>query len=226
MTEVPARTPGVPAAHAAAVYAETAEEIAYGNRSAETALFVGSRVLIAIYAFAFAALAFAFFYLRSSDSAGLWRPGHVTAPTAAGAAIMAFTLAGAAFFWYGVVKLRLDQFGDWEVAGWMAVAMTLAAVAVQCWELVAVPFAPGSSGYSSVFVAWAGMDIFLLMSAAYWSETLVTRGARLRRARSEEGGDGGGLTPPLYRLNVDAAAAFWIFTAVVSVFFWVFFYLA
>jgi heme/copper-type cytochrome/quinol oxidase subunit 3 len=223
MTDVPLQGPGTRSPHGVQ---ETAEEIAFGNRAAEAALFIGSRMLIAIYAFAFAALAFAYFYLRSSNGADLWRPGHVTAPTAAGAAIMAFVVAGTAFFWYGVTKLRRDQIGDWEVAGWIAVSMVLAAVAVQCWELAALPFAPGSSGYSSVFVAWAGMNLFLLVSTAYWSETLVTRSARLRRGRAEEGGDGKGLTPSIARVNVEAAAAFWVFTAVVSLFFWVFFYLA
>lgn len=223
MTDVPIHGSGLPAVQGAT---ETAEEIAYENRAAETSLFVGTRVLIAIYGFAFAALAFAFFYLRSSDSANLWRPGNITAPTAAGAAIMSFAIAGLAFYWYGVLKLRRNQLGDWEVAGWMGVALALAGAAVQCWELVAVPFAPGSSGYASIFIAWAGMNIFLMLSTAYWSETLVVRSARLRRARSEEGGDGRGLTPAIYRLNVESAGAFWLLTGVVSIFFWVFFYLA
>ncbi len=202
----------------------TAEEIAYENRSAETAVYIGGKVLIAIYAFLFAALAFAYFYLRSSNSEDLWRPGHMTAPTPAGAAIMAFTVAGGVSFWFAVSRFRRSLFGDWEVAGWVAMTLTLTAVAIQCWQLASLPFYPGRSGYASVFIAWAGMNIFLLFSAAFWTETLVARSLRLRRARAEEGGDGGGLTPPLFRVNVGAAASFWVFVVVVSLLFWVFFY--
>ncbi|HVC14564.1 MAG TPA: hypothetical protein VND62_06865 [Acidimicrobiales bacterium] len=203
----------------------TPEEVAYENRAAETALYIGGRVAISIYAFAFAALAFAFFYLRSSNSGGLWRPNHMTAPTPIGAAVMAFSVAGGVTFWYAVSRFRRSRFDDWEVAGWVSVAMALAGTAAQCWELSDLPFFPGRSGYSSVFIAWAGMNIFLLLSVAYWSETLIVRSARMRRARMEEGGgNGGGLIPPVFRVNVGAAASFWVFAAVVSLLFWVFFY--
>jgi len=37
-----------------------------------------------IYTFLLAALAFSYFYLRSSNNGLLWRPDHVTAPTAYG----------------------------------------------------------------------------------------------------------------------------------------------
>jgi heme/copper-type cytochrome/quinol oxidase subunit 3 len=202
----------------------TPEEIAYENRAQETAIYIGGKLAIAIYGFMFASLAFAYFYLRSSNSEDLWRPNHMTAPTPAGAAIMAFSVAGGVAFWFGVTRFRRNLIGDWEVAGWVAVVMALAAVAIQCWQLASLPFFPGRSGYSSVFIAWAGMNIFLLLSVAYWSETLVARSARLRRARIEEGGNGGGLTAPLYRVNVGAASTFWLFAVIVSLLFWVFFY--
>jgi heme/copper-type cytochrome/quinol oxidase subunit 3 len=201
----------------------TPEEIAYEERAAETAVYIGGKLAIAIYAFAFAALAFAYFYLRSSNSQDLWRPGHITAPTTAGAWIMGFSVAGAVSFWYGVAKFRRNQFGDWQVAGWVAVAMALGGVGVQSWEFASVPFAPGSSGYSSVWVAWAGMNIVLLLSVAYWSETLLARTARLQRALRDDGG--GASLPGTFRVNVGAASGFWIFAVVVFVLFWVFFYL-
>ncbi len=222
MTDVPIERPRFSAAAQAPF--GTPEEIAYENRAAETALYIGGRVAISIYGFAFAALAFAYFYLRSSNSGGLWRPNHMTAPTPVGAAIMAFAVAGGAAFWFAVSRFRRHNLDDWEVAGWVSVAMALAGAAAQCWELSDLPFFPGRSGYSSVFIAWAGMNIVLLLSVAYWSETLIVRTARLRRARVQEGADGGGLTPPILRVNVGAAASFWVFAVLVSVLFWVFFY--
>ncbi len=74
---------------------ETPEEIAFELRAQEGALWTGGRLLIGIWAFAFAALAFAYFYLRSANNEDLWRPGGITAPTATGAAIFAITVASA-----------------------------------------------------------------------------------------------------------------------------------
>ena len=74
---------------------ETPEEIAYELSAHEGALWTGSRMVIGIWAFAFAALGFAYFYLRSANNADLWRPAHITAPTGAGAAVFAFALASA-----------------------------------------------------------------------------------------------------------------------------------
>ena len=49
-------------------------------RSAEGAMWTGGRLVIGITAFFFASLAFAYFYLRSTNSDDLWRPHKVTAP--------------------------------------------------------------------------------------------------------------------------------------------------
>ena len=66
---------------------ETPEEIEYEMRSAESAMWTGGHLVIGIGAFFFASLAFAYFYLRSSNSENLWRPDNITAPTGIGAAI-------------------------------------------------------------------------------------------------------------------------------------------
>src|ERR1700722_3996011 len=80
---------------------ETPEEIAFELRAQEGALWTGGRLLIGIWVFAFAALAFAYFYLRSSNDDNLWRPGGITAPTVPGAAIFAITLAAALLVQFG-----------------------------------------------------------------------------------------------------------------------------
>ncbi|HWU36922.1 MAG TPA: hypothetical protein VN203_04685, partial [Candidatus Acidoferrum sp.] len=54
---------------------ETPEEIAFELRAQEGALWTGSRLLIGIFTFGFASLAFAYFYLRSANNGNLWRPG-------------------------------------------------------------------------------------------------------------------------------------------------------
>lgn len=203
-------------------YVGTPEELAYEARAAENALFTASRLAIGIMAFAFAALAFAYFYLRSTNSEGLWRPHNVTAPVGTGTAIMALAVAAGALLVYGLQQLRAhsDEL-RWEVAGWTAVGSGLLALALQCWELTDLPFAPATGGYTSVFIGWTVMNLALLASGVYWAETLLARHARVRRDVAARGTEAAH-----FRANIEGCTYFWGFVAFVSVFFWIFFYLA
>ncbi|MGA3351835.1 MAG: hypothetical protein ABSD85_01455 [Acidimicrobiales bacterium] len=207
---------------------ETPEEIAYELSAHEGALWTGSRMLMGIWAFAFAALGFAYFYLRSANNANLWRPAGITAPTGAGAAVFAFSLASAFLAGYGLWRFRQGSSLDWQVAGWTAVLCTLTAVSLQIWQLTVLPFFPGSSGYASCFVGWAGMNIAMLLSGGYWLETLLARQLRLRRAVAEDGGVARSSLPAvrLFRVNLEGCTYFWVFIAFVAFFFWVLFYVA
>lgn len=203
----------------------TPEEAAFEARAAESAMFVGSRLWIAATAIGFAGLAFCYFYLRSANNLDMWRPGGVTAPVPIGTAVMAFAVAATALMWFANRELRAGRPLNWEVASWAGLGAGLVALSVQCWEMTALPFAPGLGGYTSVFVGWGVLNIALLAGATYWIETLAARHVRLRRAATSEGG--ASLSPlPLFRVAADSCAYFWGFVAVVEVFFWVFFYLA
>lgn len=205
---------------------ETPEEIAYELRAQEGALWTGGRLLIGIWAFAFAGLGFAYFYLRSSNNENLWRPKGVTAPTDVGAAIFAVTVASALLAIYGNRRFRRDQTLDWDVAGWLAVLGALVAVGLQIWQLTLLPFFPASSGYASCFIAWSALNIALLVSGAYWLETLLAREIRLHRAVADDGGSSRSHLPAarLFRANLEGCTYFWGFIAVVGAFFWVLFY--
>ena len=206
---------------------ETPEEIEYEMRSAEGAMWTGGRLVIGIEAFFFASLAFAYFYLRSANSEDLWRPGHITAPTSIGAAIVMLVLASALLNGYGTMRLRQGATLDWEVAGWVTVGGGLIALGLQVWQFTKLSFFPGSSGYASCFVAWGVMNITLLLGGLYWLETLLARWLRLRRAVVEDGGPARSTMPVarLFRANLEGCWYFWGFIALVNLFFWVLFYL-
>lgn len=205
---------------------ETQEEIAFELRAHEGALWTGGRLLIGVWSFAFASLAFAYFYLRSGNNDDLWRPHGITAPTATGAAIFAITVASALLVVFGLDRFRRGMILDWQVAGWTAVLGGLVAVGLQIWELTDLPFFPGSSGYASCFVAWGGLNIAFLLVAVYWLETSLARELRLRRAVAEDGGLTESTLPSarLFRVGNEACTYFWGFAAVVAAFFWVLFY--
>jgi heme/copper-type cytochrome/quinol oxidase subunit 3 len=209
------------------LFTETPEEREFELRAAVGAYWSGGRLLIGIYTFLFASLAFAYFYLRSSNSGQLWRPGGVTAPTGLGWAIFAIVFASALLTIFGNRRLQGGSPLDWEVAGWTAVLGGLLAIGLQIYQLTQLPFFPGSSGYASCFIGWAVMNIMLLFSGVYWLETNLAASIRTRRSRAEEKADGSALSPAtqLFRANIEACTYFWGFMAVVSLLFWVFFYL-
>ncbi|HMD45713.1 MAG TPA: hypothetical protein VKG43_06115 [Acidimicrobiales bacterium] len=209
------------------VLQETPEEVAYELRAQEGALWTGGRLIIGVFAFAFAALGFAYFYLRSANNENLWRPPNATAPTEAGAAIWAITVACALLCIFGTRRFNRGLRIDWQVAGWVTVFGALLAVGLQIWQLTDLPFFPGSSGYASCFVAWAPMNIVVLLGGGYWLETLLARELRLQKAVAEDGGALRSELPAarLFRANLDGCTYFWGFIALVATLFWVLFYL-
>ena len=72
------------------------------------------------------------------------------------------------------------------------------------------------------------MDLLLLFSGFYWLETILASHIRLRRAARKGGGvdEAFLLTDRMFRVNAESCAFYWGFIAVVSLFFWVFFYVA
>jgi heme/copper-type cytochrome/quinol oxidase subunit 3 len=204
---------------------ETPEEIAFELRSHEGAMWTGGRLLIGIWAFAFASLAFAYFYLRSGNNDDLWRPGHVTAPTGTGAAIFAITAASGFLVVLGYRRFQRGMVLDWAVAGWTGVFGALVVVGLQIWQLTQLGFYPASSAYASCFIGWAALNIALVLSAAYWLETNLAKERRLR-ITAADGGTARSSLPAarLFRVSVEGCAYFWGFTALVGAFFWVLYY--
>lgn len=208
------------------ILTETPEEIAFELRAQEASLWTGSRLLVGIVVFALASLAFAYFYLRSSNNDDLWRPGGITAPTGTGAAIFAITAFAGLIAIFGRKRIQQGQHADWQVAGWTTVLSGLVAIGLQIWQLTQLPFYPGSSGYASCFIGWASMNIAMLLGAVYWMETLLARSLRLRKALVEEGGNSDSPLPAerLFGANVEGCAFFWGFVAFAAGFFWLLFY--
>jgi heme/copper-type cytochrome/quinol oxidase subunit 3 len=203
----------------------TPEEAAYEHRAAMGAIWTGSRLVIGMAAFAFASLAFAYFYLRSINNQGLWRPGGVTASTALGAGIFAVALVAALLSVFATWRRSRGALLDWTVAGWLVVLAGIVAVILQVYELFNLHFYPGSSGYASCFVAWAVLNAALLLSGIYWTETILARELRLGRAMREDGStEGRALDSERATIEVKVANHYWVFIGGISVIFWIMFY--
>ena len=209
------------------MFSETPEEREFELRSAVGAYWTGGRLLIGMYTFLFASLAFAYFYLKSNNSGKLWRPDGITAPTGVGWAIFAVVVASALLTMYGQWRMRSGSLVDWEVSGWTAVFGIMVAVGLQVWQLTELPVFPGSSGYASCFIGWAVMNIMLLLGGVYWLETNLALCIRLRKIDAKDGSPATSTGPAaqLIRANVESCTYFFGFMAVISALFWVFFYL-
>jgi heme/copper-type cytochrome/quinol oxidase subunit 3 len=167
-------------------FRESAEEIEYEARAEISAIWTGGRLLIGMYTFLVASLVFSYFYLRSSNNGGLWRPDHVTAPVPYGWAIAICMVLTSFLAIYGQTRFRKGGTNDWQVAGWTGVATGLLALFLQCWELSRLGFFPGQSGYSSTFIGFVVINIMTIVISTYWLETTLARALRLRRVQGGE----------------------------------------
>jgi len=205
----------------------TPEEAEYELRSAISSYWSGGRLVIGMYTFFLCATAFAYFYLRSSNSGNLWRPGHITAPTAVGAAVFAFTAAASVVVVYGHRRFQAGLITDWQVTAWTAVGSLLGAIGLQIYQYTRLPFFPGSSGYASTFVGWTVMNLIMLIGLMYWIETLVAASIRLRHALPSGGTIANSQSPRAqkFRANLESCTAFFQFALGAAVLFWALFYL-
>jgi heme/copper-type cytochrome/quinol oxidase subunit 3 len=205
---------------------DTPEEREFELRAHIGAMWSGGRLFIGIYTFFLASLAFSYFYLRSSNNGLLWRPDHVTAPTAYGWTIYTLTLLAALMAIFGQSRLKKGSVSDWQTAVWVGVAASLLALFLQIWEFTAVPFYPGSSGYASTFIGYSVMNILTIFIVAYWLETTVARSLRLKKELN-------GVSPQLsmhpsaqsFRANVASMTYFLGFVALASTLLFAMFYL-
>jgi heme/copper-type cytochrome/quinol oxidase subunit 3 len=205
---------------------DTPEEREFELRAHIGSIWSGGRLFIGIYTFLLASLAFAYFYLRSSNNGLLWRPDHVTAPTAYGWSIYSLTLLAVLMAIFGQSRLRKGGVFEWQTAIWVGVAAALLALFLQIWEFTAVPFYPGSSGYASTFIGYSVMNILTIFIVAYWLETTVARSLRMNK---ELGGVNSQLSmhpsAQSFRANVASMTYFLGFVALASTLLFAMFYL-
>lgn len=204
---------------------ETPEEIEFELRAHIGSVWAGGRLFIGIYTFIFASLAFAYFYLRSSNNGELWRPHNVTAPTAFGWTIYSLMLLSAFMAGYGQRRLRKGEVTDWQVAGWVGVASGMLALFLQLWEFHALTFFPGSSGYASTFIGFAVVNVATIGVCTYWLETTLARGLRLtKELNGESPATSKNPSARSFRANVASMTYFFGFIALASTMFLLMFY--
>ena len=206
------------------------EEAAFYHEAALNASWTGTRLLIGVVAAGLGGFIFAFFYLRSLNSHGLWYPnGPVpTKPNiAVGTTIMVLIVLSAIVQTLGLQRLKAGKRDAWIAAGVVAIVLGLAAAGVQIWQLTDLGFQPGASGFASVFVGGSPALALLVIVSMIWLETLVMQARRIPEVSFIEQPVTFADAALVQRLqgSLSACTLFWNFMAVVAVVLWILFYL-
>jgi len=204
------------------------EEAGFYHEAGLNASWTGVRLALGGLSFLFACFVFAYFYLRSLNSNGMWHPSGFKGPQQwAGAVIMALVVVSAAVQALGLQRIKAGRKGAWQGSALVALILGLAAIGVQIWQLANLPFYPGSAGFASVFVGESPVFVLMVFSAMIWLETLIVRARVIPQISFVE-------QPPTYaeafavqrfQASLSAFTVLWNYLAVIAVLFWVLFYL-
>ncbi len=205
---------------------ETEEEGFY-HEAALNAAWTGTRLAIGGLCFLFGSFMFAYFYLRSVNSAGRWMGSGYHAPSMIyGTVIMLCVLCSAAIHYAALQQIKAGNKAMWQAGALITLLLGVAAIVLQILELLFLPFWPGSSGFSSLFTGFYPVFVVVLLAGMIWLETLVARARFIPAISFVE-------QPPTYKeafavqrfqASLSGFATTWNFLAIVAVLFWVLFY--
>ena len=123
-------------------------------------------------------------------------------------------------------RIKAGHKSTWQIGALVALALGLAAVAMQVYQLVDLPFPPGSSGYSSVFVGFYPVFLVIQLAVLLWLEILLARSRYIPALSFVE-------QPPTYaetyvvqrfQASLSAFSTVWSFMALMAILFSLLFY--
>jgi heme/copper-type cytochrome/quinol oxidase subunit 3 len=191
---------------------------------------VGAHLWASATAFFFLPFFFAFFYLRSLDSAAAWRPKHVDPSLTLGTLATVALLAAAILLRLALADDRAGRRAAWRLKGIAALALLAVMVVLQIVEWATQGFGPTDGAYAAVYLAWTGLLVLFAIGLAYWVETTVATSYRYRNAGGVPAGHASGdahrtdpdIENPLSLIlpQVDAVSFFALFLAGTGIVTW------
>lgn len=206
------------------------EEAAFYHEAGLNTTWTGTRLLIGVVTSGLGGFVFAFFYLRSLNSHGLWYPSgaYATKPSVGiGTAIMVLVVVSALVATAGLQQIKAGKRGTWLMAATVALVLGVAGAAVQIYQLTSLSFQPGGSGFASVFVGASPVFAALVLSTMIWLEILMMRARQIPEISFVE-------QPPTFaeaatvqrfQASLSGFTLFWNFIALAAFVLWVLFYL-
>jgi heme/copper-type cytochrome/quinol oxidase subunit 3 len=203
------------------------EEAAFYHETTLNAAWTGARLALGGLSFGFGAFVFAYFYLRSLNSHGLWHPAGFKNPQPwAGAVVMGLIVVSALVQTLVLQRIKAGHKLPWQAGATVAMVLGLGAIGLQVWQLLNLPFFPGSAGFASVFVGATPVFVIVVFCAMIWLEILVAKSRRIPEISFVE-------QPPTYaeafrvqrfQASLSSFTLVWNYLAVIAIMFWVLFY--
>jgi len=196
-----------------------------------------SYLLAGATAFFFIAFVFAYFYLRSLNSAGMWKPKGVDASVAWGTVVVACYAASAVLVRLGLTDHRALRRDRWRVKGLVALLVGVVGLILQVFAWTHESFGPADGGFASVYFGWTAFLFLFVLGTLIWLEMTLATSLRYSRVEGDApppghaSGDrhrtGHDIRDPLslVRAELVGLSFYWTFLAGVAVVSWIILYL-
>jgi heme/copper-type cytochrome/quinol oxidase subunit 3 len=203
------------------------EEAVYYHEAGLNAAWTGTRLALGGLSFLFGSFVFAFFYLRSLNSHGLWYTSGTHPQVWLGTLIMLLVVVSALVQSAVLQMIKHGNKAAWQLGAVVALVLGLAAVVCSILQLMYIPFWPGASGFASVFVGFTPVYLTIAFCAMVWLETLIMRARHIPQISFVE-------QPPTYaeaftvqrfQAALSGFTLTWNYLAVVAIIAWILFYL-
>jgi cytochrome c oxidase subunit III len=141
-------------------------------------LWAGARLLVSSTIFFFLPFFFAYVYLASLDTGGMWRPAGIQPPVGWGIAIYACVVAAAGLVAWARSELAAGRGSTAHLLLLLGILAGVAGVVLQAIEYTQLDFGPTDGGFASVFVAWSGLFALFVLGTTLWLETIFATSVR------------------------------------------------
>jgi heme/copper-type cytochrome/quinol oxidase subunit 3 len=200
-------------------------------------LISASYLLAGATAFFFVAFLFAYFYLRSLNNGGMWKPAGIDASIGWGTAVVVCYAASALLVRLGLNDHRALRRDRWRVKGLVALLVGVAGLVLQAVAWANQGFGPADGGFASVYFGWTAFLFLFVLGTMLWLEMTLATSFRYRKtdgppppghASGDPDREAHDIRDPLslVRAELVALSFYWTFLAAIAVVTWVVLYLA
>jgi heme/copper-type cytochrome/quinol oxidase subunit 3 len=188
-------------------------------------------------AFFFVAFLFAYFYLRSLDNAGMWKPSGIDASVGWGTAVVVCYVLSALLVRLGLIDHRALRRQQWRVKGLAALLVGVVGLVLQVLAWTSASFGPADGGFASVYFGWTAFLFLFVVFTLFWLEMTLATSLRYRKMETEAPPPGHASGDPhrtahdirdplsLVRAELVSLSFYWTFLAGIAVVTWIVLYL-
>jgi heme/copper-type cytochrome/quinol oxidase subunit 3 len=197
----------------------------------------GGYLIAGATAFFFIAFVFAYFYLRSLDNAGMWKPPGVDASIGWGTAVVACYVLSALLVRLGLADHRALRRGQWRQKGAVALGLGVVGLVLQVLAWTHESFGPADGGFASVYFGWTAFLFLFVFCTLLWLEMTLATSWRYRKTETGAPPPGHASGDPhrmahdirdplsLVRAELVGLSFYWTFLAGIAVVTWIVLYL-